>query len=81
MWLVHNPTADTPGAVSLTKYASGLHEALGIWAQDDATAFVRDLFAQRPVDSDIWVALAWCVAITFASYLWARALYRRDPTR
>jgi hypothetical protein len=44
VWLVHNPTADTPGAVSLTKYASGLHEALGIWAQDDATAFV----VQRP---------------------------------
>jgi hypothetical protein len=24
---------------------------------------------------------AWCVAITVASYLWARALFNRDPIR
>ena len=25
------------------------------------------------------IAIAWCVAITLASYLWARKLYNRDP--
>ena len=25
------------------------------------------------------IAIAWCVAITLASYLWARKLYDRDP--
>jgi ABC-2 type transport system permease protein len=27
------------------------------------------------------ISIAWCVAITVASYLWARALFNRDPIR
>jgi ABC-2 type transport system permease protein len=27
------------------------------------------------------VAVAWCVAIAFAGYFWARKLYDRDPAR
>lgn len=38
---------------------------------------IRDLFAQRAVGSDIWVALAWCVGIlVLASYVASRT-YRR----
>ena len=28
-----------------------------------------------------WLSVAWCVAITVVSYLWARALFNRDPIR
>ncbi|MEU5628482.1 ABC transporter permease [Streptomyces tendae] len=38
---------------------------------------IQDLFAQRPVDSDIWIALAWCVGILVLTYLLAMAIYRR----
>jgi ABC-2 type transport system permease protein len=38
---------------------------------------IRDLFAQQPVSSDIWVALAWCVGILVAAYAVAMAAYRR----
>ncbi len=27
------------------------------------------------------IAVAWCAAITLASYLWARAAFNRDPAR
>jgi ABC-2 type transport system permease protein len=38
---------------------------------------IQDLFAQRPVDSDIWVALAWCVGILVVFYVLAMNAYRR----
>lgn len=38
---------------------------------------IRDLFAQQPVSSDIWVALAWCVGILVLAYAGAMAAYRR----
>jgi ABC-2 type transport system permease protein len=38
---------------------------------------IQDLFAQRPVDGDIWVALAWCVGILILAYVFAMAAYRR----
>lgn len=38
---------------------------------------IRDLFAGQPVDSDIWVALAWCVGILVVAYVFAMATYRR----
>lgn len=38
---------------------------------------IRDLFAQQPVSSDIWVALAWCVGILVVAYAFAMAAYRR----
>ncbi|MBX9622628.1 MAG: SMP-30/gluconolactonase/LRE family protein [Gemmataceae bacterium] len=43
IWLVHNPTAD-PAQVKMTRWASGLHEPLGMWVQDDKTVYV----VQRP---------------------------------
>ena len=38
---------------------------------------IRDLFAQQPVSSDIWIALAWCVGILVVAYAFAMATYRR----
>ncbi len=38
---------------------------------------IRALFAGTPVGADLWVALAWCVAILVVAYLFAMAVYRR----
>ena len=38
---------------------------------------IRAIFAQQPVGSDIWIALAWCVGILVVAYLFATAIYRR----
>ena len=38
---------------------------------------IRDLFAQQPVGTDIWVALAWCVGILIVAYIFAMVIYRR----
>ena len=38
---------------------------------------IRNLFADQPVGSDIWVALGWCVGILIVAYLFAMATYRR----
>lgn len=39
---------------------------------------IQDLFAQRPVGGDIWVALAWCMGILVVSYAFATAAYMRQ---
>jgi ABC-2 type transport system permease protein len=41
---------------------------------------IQDLFAQQPVDSDIWIALAWCLGILVLAYVLAMAAYRRKIT-
>lgn len=38
---------------------------------------IRNLFAQQPVDSGIWVALAWCAGILVVAYGFANRAYRR----
>ena len=38
---------------------------------------IRDLFTQRPVGTDIWIALAWCVGLLIVAYLFAMITYRR----
>ncbi|GAA4586011.1 multidrug efflux ABC transporter permease LieB [Planotetraspora phitsanulokensis] len=38
---------------------------------------VRALFAQQPVGTDIWTALAWCVGILIVAYIFANNAYRR----
>ena len=38
---------------------------------------VRELFAEQPVGSDLWVALAWCVGLLVLAYGLAMAVYRR----
>lgn len=38
---------------------------------------LRNLFAEQAVGDDLWIALAWCVAILVVAYLFAMAAYRR----
>ena len=38
---------------------------------------LRDLFAQRPVGTDIWIALAWMTGILIAGFTIASVVYRR----
>jgi ABC-2 type transport system permease protein len=38
---------------------------------------IQDLFAQQPVGSDIWIALAWCLGGLVLAYFFAMAAYRR----
>jgi len=38
---------------------------------------LRALFAEQPVGTDIWIALAWLVGITVVAYAVAIAIYRR----
>src|SRR5215217_2730309 len=38
---------------------------------------IRDLYAQQPVGTDIWIALAWCVGILIVAYGFAMVTYRR----
>jgi ABC-2 type transport system permease protein len=38
---------------------------------------IRALFAQEPVGSDIWIALAWLVGLLVIAYAVALAIYRR----
>lgn len=38
---------------------------------------IRDLFAQQPVGSDIWVAVAWCIGILLAAIAGAVVIYRK----
>src|SRR5262247_284454 len=38
---------------------------------------IRDLYAQQPVSTDIWIALAWCAGILIVAYALAMATYHR----
>ncbi|NTW29637.1 MAG: ABC transporter permease [Coriobacteriia bacterium] len=38
---------------------------------------IRDLFAQQPVGTDIWIALAWCIGTLVVAYVLAMVTYRR----
>ena len=38
---------------------------------------IRDLFAQKPVGTEIWVALAWCIGILVVAYTFSMVTYRR----
>jgi ABC-2 type transport system permease protein len=38
---------------------------------------IRDLYSQQPVGTGIWIALAWCVGLLGAAYLWASSIYHR----
>jgi ABC-2 type transport system permease protein len=45
------------------------------------TETLRGLLLGTGIGAQAWLAAAWCVAIAAAGYLWAKALYRRRPSR
>jgi len=40
VWLVHNPTVEDLSQLKITRFATGLHEALGMHVVDDRTVYV-----------------------------------------
>jgi ABC-2 type transport system permease protein len=38
---------------------------------------IRNLLANQPVGNDIWVALAWCIAIIVVAYTFAMRIYKK----
>ena len=42
---------------------------------------LRGLLMGTPIGNSAILAVAWCVAITLVGFLWARALFDRDPAR
>jgi ABC-2 type transport system permease protein len=38
---------------------------------------IRDLYAQQPVSTDIWIALAWCLGLLGVAYALAIGIYHR----
>jgi ABC-2 type transport system permease protein len=42
---------------------------------------LRGLLMGTPIGNGAFIAIAWCAAITLASYLWARWAFNRDPVR
>ena len=42
---------------------------------------LRGLLLGTSIGNSAIIAVAWCAAITLASYLWARAAFNRDPAR
>ncbi len=38
---------------------------------------IRNLLSNQPVGNDIWVALAWCIAIIVVAYIFAMKIYRK----
>jgi ABC-2 type transport system permease protein len=40
---------------------------------------LRGLMTGTPIGNNAVIALAWCVALTLAGYLWARSAFNRDP--
>lgn len=62
------PTASMPGPVR------AFAENQPVTSIVDA---IRSLLAEQPVGNDIWVALAWCMGILIAAYLFAMRVYKR----
>lgn len=55
MWLVQSPGSEKPSSSQFRRYASGLHEALGMWVKDDRTVYVvqrPELTVVRDTDGD-----------------------------
>ncbi len=68
------PTATMPGPVR----AFAEHQPVTLIVNT-----IQDLFAERPVGSNIWIALAWCLGVLILAYLLAMGSYlaARRPRR
>ncbi|HYA00412.1 MAG TPA: ABC transporter permease [Candidatus Binatia bacterium] len=38
---------------------------------------IRDLLTEKPIGTDIWIALGWCVGILIVAFMFAMRIYRR----
>jgi ABC-2 type transport system permease protein len=62
------PTAGMPGPVRWFAENQPVTPVVGT---------LRNLFAERPVGADGWLAVAWCVGLLVVAYLLAMTTYRR----
>lgn len=62
------PTASMPGPVR----AFAEHQPV-----TSIVNAIRDLYAQQPVSSDLWIALAWCLGLLVLAYAGAVRIHRR----
>ena len=62
------PTSTMPGPVRVFAEIQPVTSIVNV---------IRDLFTERPVGGDIWVALAWCVGILVVAWVFAMSAYRR----
>jgi ABC-2 type transport system permease protein len=69
------------GFVPVTSMPAGLRWFAENQPFTPITNTVRSLLADQHVGSDGATAIAWCLAITAAAYLWARYLYNRREAR
>ena len=66
------PTSSMPGAIRwFTEYQPFT----------PAIQTLRGLLLSAPIGANAIIAIAWSTGITLASYLWARKLFSRDPSR
>jgi ABC-2 type transport system permease protein len=65
------PTAGMPGPVRWFAENQPVTPIVGT---------LRNLFAERPVGGDGWLAVAWCVGLLVVAYLLAMTTYRRKIT-
>ena len=42
---------------------------------------LRGLLMGAPIGNSAIIAIAWCIAIALAGYLWARTVFNRGPAR
>jgi len=42
---------------------------------------LRGLLLGSPIGNSAVLAVAWCVGLSLVGYLWARAVYNRDPVK
>jgi ABC-2 type transport system permease protein len=42
---------------------------------------LRGLLLGTPIGNSAILAVAWCAGLTLLGYLWARAVYNRDPVK
>ena len=83
----------TPGIIALTVVAASTSTA--VFVASDMTGGITARFRTMPIarvsmlaghvggalGHNAVLAIAWSLAISAGSYLWARALFRRDPVR
>jgi hypothetical protein len=86
VWLVHNPDATDPAEVKFTRFASGLHEPLGLHVVDDTTTYVVqraeltklvDRDADGTVDEFVTVCDRWGVSGDYHEFAFGPAVDRK----
>ncbi|HVK17379.1 MAG TPA: hypothetical protein VM533_10550 [Fimbriiglobus sp.] len=86
VWLVHNPGAADPTAVQFTRFASGLHEPLGLHVVDNTTVYVVqraeltkliDRDADGTADEFVTVCDRWGVSGDYHEFAFGPAVDRK----